>query len=290
MALEMAFGTVVRHGLEPGADDSLAADRRVSDPHGSAVLPRREHERRAVAGPILLARRLHAALPFRRHGRASDHADADARADTDVVVGQLHHAHPRRPRVRQERHRAAARRRRAALVRRDDRFLGRRCADHLDVEHPGLDVARPVRVLEQDADDRDLHAESRCGRQLRRLESRDDVLRSRSARRADPHRAQLRRSRATSTKATHTFSRSACRRSIPSRAAQRPSRRGTSSSTKCPTCTAAPGRRSGRSTSRKGCRRRKKRTSSASTDARNASRSRGRSVIMQLVPPLQIPS
>ena len=37
------------------------------------------------------------------------------------------------------RRRAAARRRRSALVWRDDRFLGRRRARHLDVEHPGLD-------------------------------------------------------------------------------------------------------------------------------------------------------
>ena len=50
---------------------------------------------------------------------------------------------------------------RAALVRRDDRLLGRRHADHLDVEHPGLEGAQRVRVLEQDADDRDLHAEPR---------------------------------------------------------------------------------------------------------------------------------
>ena len=40
-------------------------------------------------------------------------------------------------------------------------FLGQGHADHLDVEYPGLDGARRVRVLEQDADDRDLHAESR---------------------------------------------------------------------------------------------------------------------------------
>ena len=57
--------------------------------------------------------------------------------------------------------RAAPRRRRAALVRRDDRLLGQGHADHVDVEHPGLDGARRVRVLEQDADDRDLHAEPR---------------------------------------------------------------------------------------------------------------------------------
>ena len=44
-----------------------------------------------------------------------------------------------------ERHRAAPRCRRAALVWRDDRFLGQRHADHVDVEYPGLEgrTARP---------------------------------------------------------------------------------------------------------------------------------------------------
>ena len=79
ISLEMAFGTWYGMVSEPGADDSLAVDRRISDPPGSAVLPRREHERSAMAGPILLARRLHAAVSFCRHWRASNHADADAR-------------------------------------------------------------------------------------------------------------------------------------------------------------------------------------------------------------------
>ena len=50
------------------------------------------------------------------------------------------------------RRRAAARAGRAAMVRRDRRFLGRRGADHLDVEHPGLDRARRARVQQQAAD------------------------------------------------------------------------------------------------------------------------------------------
>ena len=71
-----------------------------------------------------------------------------------------------------------------------DRVLGRRHADHMDVEHPGLEGARQPRVLEPAANDRDLHAEPRRRRQRDRLEPRRHLLRPRSARGADPHRAQ----------------------------------------------------------------------------------------------------
>ena len=53
---------------------------------------------------------------------------------------------------------AAARARRAAVVRRHDRVLGRRGADHLDLEHPGLDLARRLRVQQPAPVDRDLYA------------------------------------------------------------------------------------------------------------------------------------
>ena len=56
---------------------------------------------------------------------------------------------------------AASRRGGPALVRRHDRLLGWRRADHLDVEHPGLEGARQPGVLQQAADRRDLHAEPR---------------------------------------------------------------------------------------------------------------------------------
>ena len=42
----------------------------------------------------------------------------------------------------------APRRRRAALARRDHRVLGRRRADHMDVERPGLEGARQPRILD----------------------------------------------------------------------------------------------------------------------------------------------
>ena len=67
------------------------------------------------------------------------HRDAVARADHGRRRRQLHHEHPRRPHVQHGRRGAAPGRRRAALVRRDDRLLGRRRADHVDVEHPGLE-------------------------------------------------------------------------------------------------------------------------------------------------------
>ena len=62
---------------------------------------------------------------------------------------QLRHEHPHRPLLQYERRSPAPRRRRAALARRDHRVLGRRRADHVDVEHPGLESARQPRVLER---------------------------------------------------------------------------------------------------------------------------------------------
>ena len=82
--------------------------------------------------------------------------------------------------------RAAPRRGRPALVRRHDRLLGWRRAHHLDVEHPGLEGARQPGVLQQAADDRDLHAEPRQGRQVPRPQPRRHLLRPRSARGTDP--------------------------------------------------------------------------------------------------------
>ena len=168
--------------------------------------------------------------------------------DADNFVTQ----HPHRPRVQHGRRRAAARRRRAALVRRDDRLLGRRSADHLDVEHPGLD-----------------------GRTAR-SSSRASCRRSRSTRRTATPRA---RSSGSTTKTmfydpealvepiriVRNFDRAQRlrrRRSVPvhrMRSAdlpgQRPRHAGVArhrrSSTRCPTCTAGRGRRSGRSITRR---------------------------------------
>ena len=120
-----------------------------------------EHERAAVAVAILLARRLHAPLARVCGLGVAHHRRAVGGADRDRRGAQLHHDDPRRPRIQARRQRAALGPGRPALVRRDDRVLGRRHDDHLDVEHPGLDGPWRVRVLEQDADDRDLHAESR---------------------------------------------------------------------------------------------------------------------------------
>ena len=94
---------------------------------------------RAVAVAVLLARRLHAPLARGRGLGARHHGHAATRADPGRRRAQLHHEHPRRPRVQHGRRGAAPRRRRAALVRRDDRLLGQGHADHLDVEHPGLE-------------------------------------------------------------------------------------------------------------------------------------------------------
>ena len=72
----------------------------------------------------------------------------------------------------------------AAVVRRDDRILGRHDAGHLDREHPGLAaVARDVRNQRQAGDHRNLQAGARCRRQVHRPRSRDHLLRPRRLRR-----------------------------------------------------------------------------------------------------------
>ena len=94
-----------------------------------------------------------------------DHRHAGSRAGHGGSRAQLHHEHSRRTRVqhgrRRERRRAALGPCRAALVRRHDRFLGRRRADHLDEQRAGLEVALLVRVVGPAAVDRDLHADPR---------------------------------------------------------------------------------------------------------------------------------
>ena len=73
---------VRRAAVESVSDDPLAAHRRVPDADGAGGLSRRAHERAAVAGAVLLARRLHAALALsRRHEPAAlGHRHAHARA------------------------------------------------------------------------------------------------------------------------------------------------------------------------------------------------------------------
>ena len=150
-----------RDAAQPDDDVPVVADARVSDAHGPGGLSRRQHERAAVAVAVLLARRLHAPLARVRGVGVAHHRGAVGRADRHGRRAQLHHDDPRRPRVQDRRLVPRLGAGRAALVRRDDRLLGRRHDDHVDVEHPGLEGAQRVRVLEQDADDRDLHAEPR---------------------------------------------------------------------------------------------------------------------------------
>ena len=109
---------------------------------------------------VLLARGLHAPLALsRRHQSASSgRRHADAGPVPRRRRRQLHHQHPHRPLVRHRRLDSAHRRGNPALVRRHDRLLGRRRADHLDVQRPELEGARQPGVLGSVADDRDLHA------------------------------------------------------------------------------------------------------------------------------------
>ena len=118
-------------------------------------------QRGAVAGFVLLAGRVHAPVRAVRRRARQSRDDAGSRSRHSQRGQDAHHANSHRPRVQRGGRRPAARPRRAAVVRRDDRVLGRRSADHLDVEHPGLDLARRVRVQQQAPVDRDLHAAQR---------------------------------------------------------------------------------------------------------------------------------
>ncbi len=128
---------------DAGPDDAVAADAEVSDLPRAGGLSRGQHERLALAVAVLLARGVHAALAPGRDSRPLRHGDAAAGPDHDRHRAQLRDQHPHRPRVRHVGRDSAARRRRAALVRRDDRLLGRRHADHVDVERHRLEGAQP---------------------------------------------------------------------------------------------------------------------------------------------------
>ena len=65
-------------------------------------------------------------------------------------------------------------------------FWDKRRAHHLVIQHPGLEGTRQPRVLEPAADRRDLYAEPRRGREVRRPPPRGHLLRPRGARRTDP--------------------------------------------------------------------------------------------------------
>ena len=152
---------VCRAFLEPDADDSVAADGGLSDPHGPGGLSQRPLQCASVAGSVLLARGIHAALalPRRHESTALDHGDARRRTVPGRRCRQCAHVRACRAVLQHGRRRTKARRRCAALVRRDHRILGRRRADHLGVQHSGLESARQFRLLEPAADHRDLHTE-----------------------------------------------------------------------------------------------------------------------------------
>ena len=111
---------LVPHAAQPDDDDPVAADARVSDAHGSRGLPRRQHERAAVAVAVLLARRLHAPLARVRGLGVAHRRGAVRGADRHGRGAQLHHDGARRPRVQDGRLGAALGRRtcRAGTARR----------------------------------------------------------------------------------------------------------------------------------------------------------------------------
>ena len=143
---------LVPHAARAGADHPLTPHAGVPDARGPGGLPPRAYQQAAVALPVLLARGLHAPLARICAVGAQHHGDAEDGADPGRGGTQLHHQHSRRARVQHDGRRAPSRRGSAALVRRNHWLLGRRCAHHLDVQHPGMGDARRVRALEQDAD------------------------------------------------------------------------------------------------------------------------------------------
>ncbi len=62
---------VRRAVLQPDEHDSVAAHRGVPDAHGAGDVPRRGHERAAVAGAVLLARGVHAPLALSRRDQST---------------------------------------------------------------------------------------------------------------------------------------------------------------------------------------------------------------------------
>ena len=216
-------GIGMRH--DPDADGPVAADAGVPDAHGAGGLSRRQHEQRAVAVAVLLARRLHAALA--RGRRLGAPRSSSRRRSCRSWPASRATSSPTSTSAASSTWSGDVPRLGADVPRWYGETIGfwdRRRADHLDVEHPGLEGARRLRVLEQAADDRDLHAEPRRRRQVPRPQPRGDLLRPRSARGAGAHRPQPRASSAASRKATRTPSSSACRRSTRSTARRRRSR------------------------------------------------------------------
>ncbi len=242
---------VVPHAEQPDVDDPVAADAGISAAHGAAGrIHEGQHERGALAVAVLLAGRLHAPLArggdlgMGRHGHAEHGADPRGRG------AQLHHQHPRRSRSST---RPAPIPRLGADVPRwygeTDRLLGPRLADHLDLEHPGLVGARRVRV-----------SRTRCrpSRSTRRTAMRaasssgsnHEAIFYDPEALAQPIRIirnyikieRLRAGRPVRLHRMHPDDLSAERQGDAGFAGR------SSSSTRCPTCTAARGRRCGSST------------------------------------------
>ena len=171
-----------RHSPDP--DLSVAAHAGVPEAVRPADVSLLGQQRGAVAGLVLLAGRVHAPIRAVRRRARQSRDDAGAHARHSQRGQDARHANPHRPRVQRGGRRPAARARRAAVVRRDDRVLGRRSADHLDVEHPGLDLARRVRVQQQAPVDRDLHAAQGRRGQADRHQAGDGAVRSGGVRRS----------------------------------------------------------------------------------------------------------
>ena len=258
---------VRRAVLQPDEHDSVAADRGVPDAHGAGDVPRRRHERTAMAGAVLLARGLHAPLALsRRHQPTAPRArDAGDRADHGRGRRQCPHERSRRPHLQYERRDPTPRRRRAALVRRDRGFWD---DDALITwtsniqgwkAHGNPEFSSKLQTIEIYTPNRD-GAGKVIGLNHEGIFYDPDAL-------AEPVRMVRNLQRLSGLEVGDPFTFIECLPQIyPVDGRATPASPATSSNTRCPTCMAGRGGRSGRSITSVGWRSPRATTSSASTE------------------------
>ena len=174
----------------------------------------------------------------------------DMRNSAKTLVTQIHIGRE----FDRDRRRAAARAGRAAVVRRDDRLLGRRGADHLDVEHPGLDQRTAAASSAASCRSIEIYTPRKDARgAAHRHQARDRAVRRGGVRRARAHRADLDKQRRAERERLRSSIMECVPQIFPVEGLATPMAPGARSSSAAATCTAGRGRRSGRSTTSRAC-------------------------------------